>query len=300
MIYLIIAIFFSSSIAIIFKVSELNSQSRLNVTTFNYATASIISGIMSLKIPLNFENNINFFNEFKNVIETPNLILSNSSSFIWSLIIGVPAGLFFFLSFLLYQINIKENGASLSGAFSKIGILVPMIISIILWKEYPTKIQSFGIILSLTSIFLINIPNKNEKKNFNYLLILLLLTGGMAEFSNKLFQKYAKTEIKSIFLFFVFISAFLISLIFSKKDLKKLTKKEILTGISVGIPNLFSSYFLILSLNYIKTSIAFTIYSIGSILIINIISFLFFKERLKKIEIIGIFIIILSLFLLNI
>src|SRR5699024_8994190 len=110
----------------------------------------------------------------------------------------------------------------------------------------------------------------------------LFILGGMAEFSNKIYQKYALNEFKDIFLFSVFFVAFLISIYYTLKQKNKITKKDILTGFAVGIPNLFSSYFLILSLESVKTSVAFPIYSAGSIVLINIGGFFIFKEKLSN------------------
>jgi drug/metabolite transporter (DMT)-like permease len=229
-----------------------------------------------------------------------NIKFNEFTSFIWAIIIGSMAGAFFFLSFFLYQKSIRENGVGLSGAFGKLGILIPMIFSIIFWKEYPNVIQTVGISFALFAIIFINIPFKKEKLNFNYLLILLFLFGGMAEFSNKIFQNYSFTKYKEIFLFFVFFSAFLISLYFTLRKPKKVHKRDIITGILVGIPNYFSSFFLIMALDYVKTSVAFPIFSSGSILFINLGGIIIFKEFPSKKDWIAIISTIIALILMNI
>lgn len=301
MIYLFIAILCSASIALIFKFSENNNLNRYVVTSFNYLTAFSISIIIILfNLNIFHDLNGNFFNEFFRVFVKSEGTFSNLSSLIWAFIIGNIAGVFFFLAFYLYQKCIRENGVSLSGAFSKLGILLPVFLSIIFWKEYPNNIQAVGITLSILSIIIVNIPSKGENFKLNYLLILLFVFGGFAEFSNKLFQNYALVIYKEVFLFFVFFSAFWISLLFAFKSTKIIKKKDVLTGIIVGIPNLFSSFFLILSLQEINTSIAFAAYTSGSILLINIFGILLFKEKLKKNELISIFLIIFALTFMNI
>lgn len=233
----------------------------------------------------------------------------------WSLqlfpiLLGIGGGVFFFLSFYLYQKSVRNSGASLSGAFGKMGILIPMIFSFILWQEYPGMIQWVGICLALFSIIIVNLPRKKDQNNFHIELIFLFLFGGLAEFFNKIFQKYAAiTDDKNIFLFFIFFSAFVISFIFSFISIrreKKLPhrkpvnfKRDLLTGIAVGIPNLFSSFFLIMSLDYLKTSVVFPVYSAGSIAVISILSSLIFKEKLKRIEKVSVLITILALVLVN-
>ena len=76
--------------------------------------------------------------------------------------------------------------------------------------------------------------------------------------------------------------------------------KDILTGFAVGIPNLFSSYFLILSLDTVKASVAYPIYSAGSILLINLGGFFIFKEKIARKNKFAIVLIVIALMLINI
>lgn len=222
------------------------------------------------------------------------------SSVIWALVVGFISGFFFFLSFVYYQKSVKENGVSVTGMIAKLGILIPMIFSIIIWKEYPNSLQWLGIILALTSIVLVNISFKNFASfRLKWGLILLFFFGGLAEFSNKIFQKYALSSFKDVFLFTVFFTAFIISVFFTVKENKPIRKKDILTGIAVGIPNLFSSYFLILSLNTVKTSVAFPLYSAGSIVLINIGGYFIFKEEISKKNKVAILMTLIALTLIN-
>lgn len=303
MLYLTLAILCSSSIALIFKYSETHDMNRYAVTSTNYFVAFIVSLIMIISSKLYFIKDIslsNFFKEFDKVVFHNNSLFSPESSLIWATIVGIVAGSFFFLSFIYYQKSVNENGVGISGCFGKLGILIPMLLSIVLWRELPSKLQWFGIFLSLLSILIVNLPEKKSNKmDFHFTLILLFLFGGLAEFSNKIFQKYALINYKSVFLFFVFIMAFLISLYFTLKSKNKITKFDLTIGFLVGIPNLFSSFFLILSLDYIKTAIAFPIYSAGSILLINLGGFIIFKEKLKSKEFFSIFLTILALILIN-
>ena len=122
----------------------------------------------------------------------------------------------------------------------------------------------------------------------------------MAEFSSKIYQQYGLNEYKDVFLFFIFFVAFLISIFFTLKEKSKFNIKEILTGFAVGLTNLFSSYFLILSLDSLQTSVAFPLYSAGSILLINIGGFFIFKEKISRKNKFSIGLIVIGLILINI
>jgi drug/metabolite transporter (DMT)-like permease len=142
----------------------------------------------------------------------------------------------------------------------------------------------------------------NSTKSINKTIILLFLIVGFAEFSNKLFEIYGGSDYKAVFLFVVFFTAFWVSLFFTLKGVKKgrkVTKTDILTGLMVGIPNMFASYFLIESFNYYKASVVFPTVSSGTILLINAGGFFIFGERLKRKHIFAVLMIIAAIVLMN-
>jgi multidrug transporter EmrE-like cation transporter len=242
-----------------------------------------------------------FLNEFKFLLSQESYILSPYSSIIWGVIVGSIAGFFFFSSFIYYQKSVKDNGVGISGTFAKLGILIPMIFSIIIWKEFPETLQWIGIGLSLISIVIVNLSSQSlERFDIKPTLILLFILGGMAEFSNKIYQNYALNDYKAVFLFCIFFVAFSISIIFTLKDKARFNIKDILTGFAVGIPNLFSSYFLILSLDTVKASVAYPVFTAGSILLINLGGFFIFKEKISNKNKFAIALIVTALILINI
>lgn len=302
MIFLLLATLCSASIALIFKYTESANTNRLVITSANYFIAFTTSLIMIASKGLieGIDWSYSFTNEFSLMLAQPGYVFSTYASMIWGMIIGTVAGFFFFASFIFYQKSVRENGAGLSGAFGKIGILIPMIFSIVLWREYPTSLQWVGIVLAIFSILLVNLSTKStEKLDVKYLLILLFVFGGLAEFSNKIYQNYALNDYKDVFLFFVFFTAFLISITYTLRRKSQIKRRDIFTGFAVGIPNLFSSYFLILALDTLKTSVVFPIYSAGSIVLITIGSFLIFKERIANKNKVAILLTVIALIMIN-
>jgi len=296
-VYLLLAILSSSSIAMIFKVTEGRSYNRLAVAMFNYLSAFFTALIMvAVERPAVGPGG----GSPTEVILKGQRLFSQTSSVVWGLSLGIVSGLFFFLSFIFYQKSVRESGASLSGAFGKLGILIPMLLSLLVWKEYPKTLQWVGIGLAVFSIVLVNNPVGSGRRNFKAALILLFITGGLAEFMNKLFQNYTVSGYKNVFLFSVFASAFAISAVFLKRSGKSFHKGEVLVGLIVGLPNLFSSFFLIMALEEMKGSVVFPVYSAGSVVMISLGSLLFFGEKLKKLEMISLGMVLVSLIIINI
>ena len=302
MIYLIFAILCSSAIALLFKYSERIGAKIYTVTCSNYLIAFLTSIIMII-YKQNYDvtkGNLSFISEFSRAISSADYIMSPYSSIIFGLIFGPVAGIFFFSSFIYYQKSVKVNGVSLSGTFSKLGVLVPMILSIVLWNEIPTLIQAAGIAVTVVAIIIVNRSSDKESElSVNRSLMALFFLGGMVEFSNKIYQKYAMIEYKEVFLFMVFVSAFIISLGFLIREKTRIELRDVAVGFAVGIPNLFTSYFLIMALDTIKASVAFPVFSAGTILIITAAGSVIFREQIAPKNRIAIVLVITAIILMN-
>jgi multidrug transporter EmrE-like cation transporter len=277
MLYLWLAIICSASIALIFKHSESRGMNRYAVTTANYLAASVVSIVIlfSSGLPLDLPGG-------------------------WAMLLGLMAGAVFFSAFMYYQISVKKHGVGLAGTFAKLGILVPMTLSLVLWKEHPSSLQWLGISLAVLSIVAVNWPSdKGMRNSLRSALLLLFLFGGMAEFSNKVYQKYGLQEYKALFLLVTFGTAFLYSGLLTWMKGLKVTRRDLITGLAVGIPNLFSSFFLILALETIPAAVAFPIFGAGTIVIINVVGMAFFRERLTRIELAAVGLTVVAIVLIN-
>jgi multidrug transporter EmrE-like cation transporter len=297
-----LAVLCSSAIALILKFSESRDLNRMVVTTSNYVVASAVSLFFAVEGGLFNRSAIDitaFFLELSVVVNGGTL--SESSSFMWAVTTGIFGGILYFLGFIYIQKSIRDNGVGITGAFSKIGIFIPMVLSIVFWKEYPSNIQWIGIVLAVFAIILANYAPeiKNSLLSFRKSLILVFLIAGLAEFSNKFFQNYSIPEYKSLFLLVVFSTALIISLTVTILEKKAFTKKDVITGFFVGIPNMLTSFFLITSFKYVKATVAFPAYSAGTIVVINLGGYLIFKEKLMKKDLVATAIIVSAIVLMS-
>jgi multidrug transporter EmrE-like cation transporter len=305
MLYLLLAIICSASIALIFKHSETSGMNRYAVTSANYLAACIVSGsivlVQGLSIQGGEQSSIaGIADEIGRSLAAAGETLSPNASLAWAILVGLVAGAVFFLGFIYYQLSVRRHGVGLAGAFAKLGILVPMSLSLLLWREYPSAVQWVGIVLAVSSIVLVNWPSDGDVRGaLRPALLLLFLFGGAAEFSNKVFQKYAQLDHRSIFLFVTFLVALLCSLAATIAKKGAIRRRDVLTGVAVGVPNLFSSFFLIMALSSIPAAVAFPAYGAGTIVIINVVGVVFFRERPTRVEQAAVALTVLALVLIN-
>ena len=280
--FLILAVLCSSSIALCFSWSTKYKTSWSWILAINYFIAfstGLLFVILKppvftyLPIPLAFEEILTSLSK--------NVVLSAGSSLQFSILIGIIGGFLFFWSFYLYQKSITANGASLSGTFAKLGVLVPLILSLVIWRVLPTNLQWIGITCTLFSILLLYTKD-TSKFHISYSLVFLLISMGLAEFNNKIFQQYANYSFKNFYLCILFFTALLFALFAEWKRKTPFRKQEVFFGIVIGITNFFSSFFLIKALTLLPATIVFPIFSSGSIVIITTCSIIFLKEKISS------------------
>jgi drug/metabolite transporter (DMT)-like permease len=300
---LIFAVLCSSSIAILFALSESMQLNRYAVTTVNYAAAAVVGAVTAAAggvFRFRIWSAADFIAEFTGVLGSGGSF-SPSAAPLWAVSVGLVTGWLFVAAFLLYQYSVRLNGASLSGMFGKLGILLPVLLSLLVWRDFPDPGQWAGIALAAAALALPSLSVRGGKKvreRVPLLLALLFLAMGAAEFSNKLFQAYAAQELSPLFLSVLFASAFLASFALLILTGKGFGLKELLLGLAVGIPNLFSSYFLIRALDSIKAAVAFPFFSVGSMSLIALAGVILFRERLSRFDYAGLILAACALLLL--
>jgi len=203
-------------------------------------------------------------------------------------------------AFVLMQWNVRKNGIVLPATFMKLGVVVPTLLSIILFHEIPSTYQIFGFIGTAVAIILIHFDTGTFKAGSRAGLLFLLLLSGVTDFTAKIYAQFGQPELEGHYLLYTFLVALIlcIGLMVSKKQ--RIGKYELLFGILVGIPNYFSARFLLLSLNTVPAVVVYPTYSVGTIAAVSCAGLLLFRERISKRRGTALLIILVALTLLNV
>ena len=213
--------------------------------------------------------------------------------------LGLVNGFLFLAGFVLLQSNTKRNGVVLSFIFMKLGLLVPMVVSILFFREMPTVVQILGFCAAIVAIILINYE-KGGKAGSRWSLLLLLLAGGSCDAMAKVFEEVGPASLSAQFLFYTFVVAFALCLLLAVWKKEHFGSKELLFGLVLGIPNFYSARFLLASMKTVPAVIAYPTFSVGTILTVTLTGVLLFKETLAKRQWIALAIILGALVLLNV
>lgn len=262
MVFLLLAILCSASIALLFKHSETRGLNRYALTSANYVVATAASLVLILRA------------------SGANADWPLFQHMVWGLGSGALAGVLFFVSFLLYQESVKEHGAGLAGSFMKLGIFVPVGLSLLWFGESSQWSDRIAIALAAVAILVTNAPTgRGWRKGLRPRLIALLFAGGCAEFMNGVFEHFGRVDHAPFFLFGAFGTALVLSVVKTARAGGRIQARAVGLGLLVGLPNLGSSAFLIAALATVPAGAAFAGFGAGTILVIAGGAWLVFGEK---------------------
>ena len=284
MLYLITAIACSAIISVIIRVSKKEVKYPVTMYGANYITCEIL-GLIFL---LSGESTIAGL---------------TGGELRFAMQLGFFTGLLYPVGFILMRINIINSGMALTSVFSKLGVIVPTLLSILLFHENPSAACYVGIAVAVAAIIVMGLAKKEPReagKHSNYFwLVIHLLCGGVTESANKLFDEFGTSQSKTLFLLMIFGAALLFCIVWMIISKGKICAKDALVGVALGVPNYFTSRLILRALESIPAVVVFPVYSVGTIVAITLIGLFFFKEKLNRIQVIGIGMILAALVLLN-
>ena len=276
MLSLCLGILSSALVSVIMRLSGSRVKNNLGMLTMNYIVCSLLAAL------------------FCDVGQLGGPGLSVAAS------LGGINGVLYLAGFILMQINIRHNGVVLSSIFQKLGLLVPILISVCVYREMPSILQGTGFLLAVAAIILMNYQKDSASAGFKLGLFGMLLACGMAESMSKIFKEVGSARMEPQFLLFTFVSAMVLCFLFMIAKKQRIGLAELLFGTLIAIPNFFSSKFLLGALERISAVIVFPVFSVGTSLVVTLAGVLLFRERITKRQWAAIGIILVALVLLNI
>jgi len=267
--FLVLALLSSLSIVLLLRIFENKGFDRVVVIASNY----LISGSMGFL--------------FLSLKEFPGTKM---------LIFGAIIGLLFFISFSVFSLSLKRSGIASTVTFGRLSLAVPVIASICFWGEKPSLTD----VLSLLLIFLIIILWEKKIKNISPVLLLLFVLFGIIDASMKYFKiKFPEVD-NNVFLITLFYSALIWSWIYILLSRRKVKGTAVLNGFILGIPNFFSSYFVLLALSEgIPAYVTFPFINIGIIITSALSGRILFREKPSARKVALIFLGIIAIILLT-
>lgn len=274
MLYLLLSIFGSVSVGVLFKFAKNYSIDILQMVILNYIVTASLSYFI--------------FN-----VDIQNIPVNLPYNTIFTLGILLP------LLFIIQYRSILSSGIIKTDLAQRMSLFIPVLAAIFLFKENISIIRYFALALGLLSVyFIVNRKNnENNKLNKSQLIypLLVFLGFGIIDIFFKKLALYSAIPYTSS-LFYVFLLAFIISIIYY--FLTRLVKKQelfLINRYSLGFGLLLGALNLINILFYMKAhqeyannpTTVFAGMNFGVIILGTLIGYFGFNENLSKRNLLG-------------
>ncbi|WP_271856327.1 DMT family transporter [Patiriisocius marinus] len=287
MMYLLFSILASTFIFVIFKLFNRFKVNTLHAIVINYVVACI-SGIIAFKGTISLSS------------------IPNRPWFYYTLGLGV----LFIIVFNLMARTTQRSGLAVVSVATKMSVVIPIVFGLLYFNESLDIYKGIGIITALIAVYLASIKKESgiTIQASNLILPLLVFLGsGIIDTSLKYLENaFVPAQEVPLFSSVIFSAAAVIGFILIGIQLAKgsfkFEIKNVIAGICLGVPNYFSIYFLVKALqsDLMDSSGIFTVNNVAIVLLSTIVGILLFNEKLLLKNWLGIFLAIISIFLVTV
>ena len=300
MIALLLSIVCSTYLVICFKYFEKFRIQNLQAIVFNYVTCVITGIILTGNLPS------------ASVFHRP-----------W-FTVAVFLGCCFFCIFNVMAYVARNIGVTMTSVAGKLSMVIPVSVAILLYDQPLTLVKVIAIILAIVAVILSSERSTDDsvhlkgfeihsstysfthKKSFGVLLALVIfISSGVNDSlvnyaSEKLMQEDETNTFNIVIFSFAALCGIFVLVVRFISKRETLQVKAMIGGIALGIPNYFSLLFLIEALNYPawQSSVIFPVNNMGIVILTAAAAFTLFRERLSKLNWIGMAIALFSIVLL--
>ena len=284
MIYIILSVLINALLFIIFKLFDKYKVDTFQAIVFNYLFAFLVAYMQS---------DVSY-----GLLEIP-----NQKWFFGAVILGF---LFITIFNVLAQ-TAQKLGISVVAVASKMSVVIPVVFGLIVYNESVGFFKVLGLCLALIAVYFSSVKeNTVFNKKYLYLPVILFLGSGtldtILKYVEKTYVAENETAIYTGTIFLVAVSIGILVMIYLAINKRlKLTFKNLIAGVVLGVPNYFSIYFLLKALQTegLDSSTVFTINNVGIVLLSAVIGLLLFKEKLSKLNYIGIVLSVIAILLIT-
>lgn len=288
MIYVILCILVNAGLILVFRLFPKYGIDSFQAVVMNYLVAAVLGYQIA---PQSFE--------------IPYIIQSGWMP--WTILLGA----LFVSLFYLISVTTITFGVSVATVANKMSIAIPVSLAVYLYAEKISMLQIAGIVLAMTAVLFVSIKKGNSSiqihKQWHYLLPVILFVGcgaidALISFLQATYASVLENNefiLSTAFMFAFIIGAVWFALLMLSGKIKW-HSKSVLTGLFLGVPNFFSMFLIMKSLEsgVLNASTFFPVNNMSIVVVGTIVSVIAFKEKLNKFNVLGIFLSIVAIVLI--
>ena len=220
--------------------------------------------------------------------------------------LSILTGFWFIFTYLLMTASTQRSGVTVTSLSSKISVVLPILAGVIMLGEKLNFLATTGIVLALVALVLVLERKKEpgEKNNRSWLLPVCIFFGtGSGDILMKITEQQNSGDDLGFMIAFIYFVALVFGVIIVVWDIargkSKWQWKSALGGIGLGVINFFSTSSVYHAMRHFDNVVLFPIYNIGVVSLTALIGWLFFKEKLTLKNYLGLVIAVIAVILIT-
>ena len=301
MIYLILAILFSTGVFVAMRLFERFQLDNHQALMWNYVFAAGTGFLMCKQF------------------DTPTQLVAEP----W-FGLSLITGFWFIFTYLLMTASTQRSGVTVTSLSSKLSVVLPTLAGVVLFGERLNFVATLGIVLALVALVLVvggknctmnqkDAMNRGDAINrvstggkgllINLLPVFIFFGTGTGDILMKLTEQRNQGDDMSFMIAFIYFIALLFGILIVAYDLirgkSKWQWKSALGGIGLGVINFFSTYCVYHAMRCFDNVVLFPVYNIGVVSVTALTGWLIFKEKLTWKNYLGLVIAIIAVILIT-
>ena len=285
MIYLILAIIFSTGVFVAMRLFERFKLDNHQALMWNYVFASITGFVVCER-----------FDTVPQLVAEPWFGLS------------ILTGFWFIFTYLLMTTSTQRSGVTVTSLSSKLSVVLPILAGVIMLGERLNFVATTGIVLALVALVLV-VGGRNPQKIrgngwiVGLLPVFIFFGTGTGDILMKITEQQNTVGNLGFMIAFIYFVALVFGIIIVVWDIargkSKWQWKSAAGGIMLGVINYFSTYSVYNAMRCFDNVVLFPIYNIGVVSMTALVGWLLFKEKLTLKNYIGLVIAVIAVILIT-
>lgn len=281
--FLLLKIASAVGMGLVLKHTDARGLPRLPVIRVNYAVAAVLA----------------FFGAV--AFEQTRLSLATG-------LLGAATGLFFVAGLLCWMKTIEAAGLALSVVAMRTSIVLPVLLSVVLWRERPGPLElaGSGAALAALGLVLAGVARRagtgeapTYRPSAPLWLVALFLVDGLVVTAAQVFRQEMPQDENLPFQAIIFASAFIVTTVLYHLRRQRVNRDALRFGALLGTANLGNYLFLILALTVLPGVVVYPVMAAGEVGLMALAGVLLWRERLRPLSWVGIALAVLAVVLVQ-
>lgn len=279
MIALALATILTGAFAVIVRLGQKRGGDLCTIGVVNYVTASLVF------VPL--------------LRLHPPPIVSHHT-----LVLGAIGGLVYATAYYLFLPVMSSRGVAIGSAITRVSVVLPMLLSLVVWREVPTWVQAIGAALALAALPLLATsrldggPSPPRSREFALLAALFLFNGGCLSVAKWYHVTGNLAERPAYFTALFGVAALYAGAVWAIRSQRR-DALDVLIGVLLGLTNASSNFALLSALDAFPGVVTFPATAAGGLVLAVAFAAIWWKELPTRLGALGVLLAVLAVVLVN-